>query len=153
MAAPEGNEFWKLRSKHGKDKLFKTSALLKEAAYEYFQWCHDNPLYETKAFAYQGEITIATLPKMRAMTLAGLCLYLGCNEAYFRVFKSQLAEGEEDYNTVISEIETVIYTQKFQGAAADLLNANIISRELGLTDKSEMKVDATVKQITGMEIK
>jgi hypothetical protein len=140
MGAPKGNQFWKLRSKHGRDKLFATPELLWNAACEYFQWCEDNPLYETKAFAYQGEITTATLPKMRAMTLSQLCFYLHCNEAYFRNFKLQLPEGEKDFNAVIEEIERTIYNQKFQGAAADLLNANIIARDLGLAEKQEIKL-------------
>lgn len=139
MAAPKGNQFWKLRSKHGRDKLFETPQLLWKAACDYFQWCEDNPLYETKGFAFQGIVTKEDFPKMRAMTLSGLCFYLHCNEAYFRTFKKQLPEGEEEFNTVIKEIETVIYNQKFQGAAADLLNANIIARDLGLTDKSSIE--------------
>jgi hypothetical protein len=137
MSAPLGNQFWKLRSKHGRDKLFATPALLWEAAIEYFEWYEENPLSEAKAFAFQGEIIMATLPKMRAMTLSGLCLYLHCNEQYFKTFKAQLPEGEKDFNTVIEQIETTIYNQKFQGAAADLLNANIIARDLGLADKRE----------------
>ena len=32
----------------------------------------------------------------------------------------------------------IIRTQKFAGAAADLLNANIIARDLGLADKNEV---------------
>ena len=38
MAAPKGNQFWMLRSKHGRDKLFATPEALWEAACEYFQW-------------------------------------------------------------------------------------------------------------------
>lgn len=153
MGAPKGNQFWKLRNKHGRDKLFATPELLWEACCEYFEWCEQNPLYESKAFAYQGFITKTTLPKMRAMTLSGLCFYLSCNEQYFKTFKAQLPEGEKDFNTVIAEIETVIYNQKFQGAAADLLNANIIARDLCLADKTENKHDVTLKQITGMVVK
>lgn len=138
MAAPKGNKFWQFRFKHGRNKLFETPELLWEAACEYFEWCQKNPLYEMKAFAYQGLVTTKELPKMRAMTLSGLCFYLHCNEAYFRTFKAQLPEGEQDFNTVISEIEVIIYNQKFQGAAADLLNANIIARDLGLSDKQEL---------------
>lgn len=133
-----GNQFWKLRSKHGRDKLFKTPEMLWEAACEYFRWCERHPLYEMKAFAYMGVITTKNMPKMRAMTMSQLCFYLHCNEAYFRTFKSQLPEGEKDFNTVIADIEKVIYNQKFQGAAADLLNANIIARDLGLSDKTEL---------------
>jgi hypothetical protein len=38
QGAPKGNEFWKLRSKHGRDKLFATPELFWQAALEYFQW-------------------------------------------------------------------------------------------------------------------
>lgn len=143
MAAPKNNEFWKLRSKHGRDKLFATPELLWNAACEYFEWCESNPLKETKAFAYQGEITTTELPKMRAMTLSQLCFYLKCSESYFRTFKSIIKDEDKDFLTVINEIESVIYNQKFQGASADLLNANIIARDLGLKDRSE--TDVTTK--------
>ena len=141
MGAPPGNQFWKLRSKHGRDKLFATPELLWEAACEYFQWCEDHPLYETTGFAYQGVVTKEVFPKMRAMTLSQLCFYLHCNEAYFRTFKRQLPEGEKDFNTVIHDIEKTIYDQKFQGASADLLNANIIARDLGLKERTDMTSD------------
>lgn len=141
MAAPKGNKFWENRSSHGRDKLFEAPELLWEAAVEYFTWCEENPLYEAKAFNYQGEIQIAELPKMRAMTLSGLCYYLNCNEAYFRQFNSN---GNEGFSTVIEQIEKIIYNQKFQGAAADLLNANIIARDLGLKDVSKSEVSMKV---------
>lgn len=152
MAAPLKNEFWKLRSKHGRDKLFKTPQLLWKAACEYFQWVTDNPLYETKGFAYQGIVTKETFPKMRAMTLSGLCYYLHCNEAYFRTFKSQLPDGEQDFNTVISEIEAVIFRQKFEGAAADLLNANIIARDLGLMDKQTIDLSTDLTNLSDSQL-
>lgn len=139
-----GNQFWKARAKNGRDKLFETPELLWEAACEYFQWCEDNPLYEAKMFSFQGMQTMEKLPKMRAMTLSGLCLFLGCNESYFRSFKVQERENKADFITVIENIENTIYNQKFAGSAADLLNSNIIARELGLSDKSETKV--TVEQ-------
>lgn len=136
MPAPKGNRFWELRSKHGRSKLFETADLLWKAAVEYFEWCEDNPLYEYKGFAYRGDVVTESFPKIRAMTLSGLCFYLNCNEAYFRQFKSGLKEtdNDKDFSTVIAEIEATIYNQKFQGAAADLLNANIIARDLGLRD-------------------
>ena len=148
MAAPKGNQFWKLRSKHGRDKLFASPGLMWEAACEYFQWCEENPLYEMRGFAYQGVVTKEQFPKMRAMTLSQLCFYLNCNESYFRIFKAQLPEGEEGFNTVIKEIETIIYNQKFQGASADLLNANIIARDLGLSDRSDITSDGEKINIT-----
>jgi hypothetical protein len=138
MPAPKGNQFWKLRSKHGRDKLFKSPALLWSAACEYFEWCEENPLYEEKGFAFQGTVTKETFAKMRAMLLPQLCQYLHCSESYFRTFKSTLKEKDKDFLTVIEEIETTIRCQKFQGAAADLLNANIIARDLGLAERTEI---------------
>jgi len=140
-----GNQFWKLRSKHGRDRLFATPELLWDAACEYFQWCADNPLYETKVFMYQGEIVTTEVPKMRAMTLSQLCFYLHCNDAYLRNFKLQLPKDEKDFNAVIREIETIIYNQKFQGASADLLNANIIARDLGLSDKALIQQNTVIE--------
>lgn len=143
MAAPLGNEFWKLRSKHGRDKLFASPELLWEEACRYFQWCTDNPLISIE---YNGKDALkCEVPKMRALTLSGLCLYLGCNSGYFRDFKSGLrpkeVPGDEDFSTVITRIEETIYTQKFEGAAAGMLNANIIARDLGLADKVEQKTE------------
>jgi hypothetical protein len=141
MSAPKGNQFWKLRSKHGVDKLFATPELLWSAACEYFEWCENNPLYKVNQFAFQGMVTQDEVPLMRAMTLSQLCFYLNCNEAYFRTFKKQLKDIDQDFNTVISDIEATIYNQKFQGASAGLLNANIIARDLGLKDSQDITSD------------
>jgi len=140
-----GNQFWKLRSRHGREKLFATPELLWEAACEYFQWCEDNPLEEEKVFQYQGEIVRTKVKKMRAMLLSQLCLYLDCSTSYFRAFKSTLQEEDKDFLTIINKIEETIYNQKFQGASADLLNANIIARDLGLTDKREIEQNTVVE--------
>lgn len=43
MAASKNNQFWKLRSKHGRDTLFSSPELLWSAACEYFDWCDENP--------------------------------------------------------------------------------------------------------------
>lgn len=146
MAAPEGNEFWKLRSKHGRDKIFSSPVILWEAACEYFQWCENNPLIEVD---YRGKDAVRVeLPKMRALTLQGLTRHLHVSTGYFRHFKSQLKqnpEADEDFLSVITRIEEVIYDQKFTGAAAGFLNANIIARDLGLADKKE--VDKVVKKL------
>ncbi len=138
MAAPQGNNFWEQRSKHGRDKLFETPELMWEAAGEYFQWCVDNPLIEID---FRGkDLDQVELPKMRPFTMHGLCSYLGCNTAYFRSFKSQERAGKEDFSTVIAQIEETVYNQKFSGAAAGFLNANIIARDLGLQDKIQQEI-------------
>ena len=131
MAAPKGNEFWKKRSKHGRDKIFASPEILMEEAEKYFKWCEENPLYETKAFNTKDNgIVQESVPKMRAFTLMGLCLFLGCDESYFRSFKSQDRKDKKDFIAVITHIENIIYTQKFTGAAADLLESKHYSHEI-----------------------
>ncbi len=132
MAAPPGNQFWKARTKHGRDRLFASSEALWEACCEYFQWVEDHPLWEMKAFSYQGAVTQEPVAKMRAMTIAGLCLFLDINRGTWNEWRNV-----DDFAEVIAKAEEVIYSQKFAGAAADLLNANIISRDLGLADKTD----------------
>ena len=164
MAAPIGNAFWKLRSKHGRDKLFASPPLLWDAACEYFQWCMDHPwlkMEQTKAtkssvafkikdgevadMAVKDPADLTGLPTARPFTLTGLCLYLDCDESYFRKFK---ANCSEDFFTIVTRIEHVIETQQFEGAAVGAYNANIIARKLGLADKT----DHSVKTVDSIEI-
>lgn len=130
-AAPKGNQFWKLRSKHGRDKLFASPELLWDAACEYFEWCDKNPL---ETLEYNGKDAIECIvPKMRAYTWSGLEAYLDIDS--FREYRTNPTYKE--FSQIITRIEKIIYTQKFEGAAAGLLNANIIARDLGLVDKQE----------------
>lgn len=141
MTAPLGNQFWKARSKHGRDKIFKTPDQLWDAACEYFQWVEDNPLVEDKVFTFQGEAFHEPVQKMRAMTIEGLCLFLHVNSEYFNKFVKNIdTESEEgqDFCRVITTIKETIRTQKFAGAAAEMLNPNIIARDLGLADKKDL---------------
>jgi hypothetical protein len=129
----KGNQFWKLRSKHGRDKLFKTSELLWEAACQYFQWCDDNPWIRVD---FRGKDQV-DIPVQRPYTISGLCLYLDCNDHYLSQFKAALDKDEKDFSSIITRIEKIIYTQKFEGAAVGAFNSNIIARDLGLKENVE----------------
>jgi len=147
MPAPKGNQFWKFRTKHGANKIFSDPLVLWEECVNYFKWCKDNPLKEEKVFHSAGEITRASVNKLRAMTLTGLCFYLKISDETWRVYRN-----DKDLNGVIREAEQVIYDQKFTGAAADMLNANIIARDLGLADKKEVKARVDTHEMTDEEL-
>jgi len=140
MAAPRGNQFWRARTKHGRDRLFASPEALWEACSEYFDWVEANPLHTTETVKYMGSARLVKVPKMRAMTIGGLCLFLDINRGTWNEWRSR-----DDYSEVIARAEEIIYDQKFSGAAADLLNSNIIARDLGLTDKREVRQSSTVK--------
>lgn len=134
MAAPKGNKFWMARSSHGRAPIFATPDDLWKACVEYFEWVEANPLKESQAFAYQGKVQIKELPKMRAMTLTALRLFLDIDRTTWEAYS-----GREGFTAITTRVEEIIYSQKLEGAAADLLNANIIARELGLKDKSDVE--------------
>ena len=128
-----GNRFWEVRSSHGAKPKFANPDDLWAACSEYFEWNVSNPLYEAKAFAFQGVVTVENMPKMRAMTVGALCLFLDVTRTTWDEWKS----SRPDLSNIITRAEAIIFAQKFEGASADLLNANIIARELGLAEKSD----------------
>lgn len=137
-AAPKGNQFWKLRSKHGRDKLFESPELLWESACEYFEWCDENPFIQID---FKGkDADKVEIPRMRPYTWDGLETFLEIES--LRDYKTN--EDYKDFSQVITRIGKIIYDQKFSGAASGFFNANIIARDLGLADKKE--IDADVKQ-------
>lgn len=136
MAPPIGNQFWKLRAKHGRDYLFSKAEDLKEACIEYFEWCDKNPWKKTEF----KEGRMRKIPTARPYTLSGLCIYLGASEAYWRNFRK--AESlPEDFLSVVEWVEQTIRTQKFEGAVVGAFNSNIIARDLGLADAQKMVDD------------
>ena len=129
--------FWEQKPKEGRPAKFRDSDHLWSCAVEYFEWAENNPLQEEKLFHYQGEIKKETISKMRAMTIAGLCIFVGMAESTWQNYKN-----DSEFLGVTGKIDSVIRNQKFAGAAADLLNANIIARDLGLADKQDHSVVA-----------
>lgn len=143
MAAPIGNKFWERASKHGRDRIFQTPDIMLEAACEYFNDTANNPLYEVD---YVGkDAKKVEKPHVPPFTFQGLCMFLGVNTQYFSQFENSL-KGKKDelsieFSLIITHIRDVIYRQKFEGAATGFYNANIIARDLGLTDKKDVTTD------------
>lgn len=137
MGAPLNNQFWKNRTKHGRDKIFSDPELLWQSACEYFENCDNNPI---NTLEFNGKDAIECIvPKMRAYTKAGLSVYLDCALNTFDAL-----EKDKDFLQVYTRICQIIYTQKFEGAAAGVLNANIIARDLGLSDNNNTNVNHSV---------
>lgn len=127
-----GNQLWKQATKSGRPRKYDNPEDLWSDCVKYFEWVENNPIYEDKLVIFQGNATHEPLAKMRAMTETGLFIFLGMSESTWYEYKA---------NPVFSEVArnaaNVIRQQKFEGAAADMLNANIIARDLGLSDKQD----------------
>lgn len=131
MVAPKGNEYWKLAKSWGRDKSY-TPDLLWGKALEYFEWVERNPLKEEKVFSNGKRLKAG---KIRAMTVRGFCIFAQIATSTFQQY-----EEHKDFSVITARIRDIIYSQKFEGAAAGLLESNIIARELGLADKQNVEM-------------
>jgi hypothetical protein len=133
MGAPKGNNFWTLRSKHGRDLLFTDPLVLLKAAGEYFEQVDANPWYKKEAIR-GGDLAgkIIDVPTQLPYTQKGLCHFLDIEEQTWENYGER-----EEFAPTIRRINAYIYNQKFSGAAIGAFNANIIARELGLKEHTD----------------
>lgn len=131
MAAPKGNQYWKIRSKSGRDKKYTPRALLRKAN-EYFEFCVDNPLYKTEVVRGKDGAELVEVPVMRVFSIEGFCVFADISVPTFYSYSQQ-----EDFIKVTTRIRNTIENQQMEGASANLLNANIIARRLGLVDRHD----------------
>lgn len=147
MTFEPGNRFWEARSSHGRTPVFKCPRDLWKGALEYFEWVHDNPLMEARPMGSKDGPVIVNVPKMRAMTIDGLCNFLDIGVSTWHDYRKKT-----DFSEVCTRIDGIIRQQKFEGASAELLNPAIIARDLGLADKQqheliEVKLESDAKDL------
>lgn len=136
MAAPKGNQFWKLRAKQSKKALFESPELLLKSAYEYFEWCDKNNWHKSEPIKSGSECgRIIDTPVTRPYSISGLCTYLNCSQYHFNKLKKNCNKELLD---VINRIENIIETQQFEGAVTGIFNASIILRKLGLKEQTDI---------------
>jgi hypothetical protein len=132
MGAPIGNQFWKLRSKIGRDKLWETPELLWDACVEYFESTDSRKWYKTE---FNGkDAKECRVPTETPYTWTGLYLFLDCSHTTWQDY-----EKREAYIAITARVRNIIYTQKFEGAAVGAFNAQLISRDLELVDRQDVK--------------
>lgn len=140
MGAPTGNQFWRLRSKHGRDAIFSNPNTLLEACYEYFEATSKRKWYKQEAV--KGGNLAGTTMDIETETpysIKGLCIFLGVNSVWFNQFRdTETYKGNKDFAKVITHVTEIIETQQFEGATVGAFNPNIIARTLGLADKSDI---------------
>lgn len=126
------------RVKPGRPATFESPDVLWEECIKYFEWVEDNPLYEGKLVSFQGHSTIVAVPKMRAMTIQGMCLFLNLSLSTWQGWRETERQPRTPFSGVLEQAEEIIRKQKFEGAAAELLNPNIIARDLNLKEHTDL---------------
>ena len=124
--APLGNQYWKARKTHGKKKIFRSPESLLNEAYDYFQWCVDNPLHRTMYSKYRGKTIKWQTTELNCVSIGGLCLHLGISRQTFLNYSSK--EAYRDYFEVCEHIADLIYMKQFMRAAVGHIKPCVIAR-------------------------
>lgn len=114
-----------------------------EKAVEYFEFCDKNPW--TKAEVIKGGEKageIVEVPINRPYTIIAFCLFAGITRKTFDNY-GRLPEFLPFY----TRIKDICYSQKFEGASVGAFNANIIARDLGLREVTDVNVTSEKKSI------
>ena len=148
--AKSASSYWRERRYPGRPRKFKTPGDLWEAALNYFEYVDDNPFEseETKTSLTDSETKIKK--HKRPYTIEGFCVHIGVNKQYLSDLMEVVEGVDNEFSLVIRNIHKVIRFQKFEGAAAGLFNSNIIARDLGLKDHSDMTTNG--KDVKGVNI-
>lgn len=130
-----GNQLWRLRSKHGRDTLFKTPEMLLEAAHNYFNWCNDNPIQSVVKKTSNNGFSDEVKTHQRPFTKQGLFLHFGCSETWLTNFKKTCSA---DFLKVIEAIEQTIEAQQIEHAMVGVFNSNLVARIQGIKDSTDV---------------
>ncbi|CAJ28400.1 terminase small subunit [Yersinia phage PY100] len=107
-------------------------------ACKYFEWCTENPILEDDVKTDNGSLVHIVRHKPRIMNKWGLCTFLNVD---YKTFKGY--EKKTEFLPVIEQIESIIASQSYEGAAVGMFNANLVSRYMGLADNQNVQQDVT----------
>lgn len=127
------DDFWNARASNPPNIIFESPGNLWAACVEYFNWNRDNPMYKAEVNKYMGDTSLSAVPKMRLMTVLGLCIFLGVTRQTWYLYRDR-----DGYDMVCDQVEAIMKHQAITGASGDFFNANIIARLLGLTDQQQI---------------
>ena len=129
MAAPLGNEYYKLRATDGAPRKYEDPEELWADCFAYFE--------------QRGQIFWNEQPV--PFTQGSLCIYLGITQSTWVEWR----KSREDLSEVITRVDEIIRDQKLSGAVVGAYNANIVARDLGLADKQQHGADSGLAGLLG----
>lgn len=131
-------------NKGGRPLKYKPRELLDKFE-DYVQWLRDNPVEVESTFSgmrgreketADKSTTVRKQKMYRPATIAGFLVHIGATDAWW----TNLDKGKngKEFLRVKSYIKEYCENNQKEGAIIGIFNANIISRLLGLADKTEM---------------
>jgi hypothetical protein len=107
------------------------------SAYFHFQTSRPVQVREIKTLSGgSGEgsyLADVDLPKARPFSWSGFLVYSGLTRSELK----SMGKSDPKMKKIVDRIEAVMWAQKFENAASGTMNANLIARELQLSEKIE----------------
>lgn len=129
--------------KRGRPRKFKPADLLDEFQ-NYIQDRMSNPIVEKEEESgYAGRNSSAKTKEKshpQLLSVADFCVFLGCSRNWWN-------ELPDEFLGVKSHISTYIDNFQLKGASIGVFNANIVSRLLGLKDKTELSGGSIILRV------
>ena len=129
--------------KRGRPRKYKPADLLDEFQ-NYIQDRMSNPIVEKEEESgYAGQNSSAKTKEKshpQLLSVADFCVFLGCSRNWWN-------ELPDEFLGVKSHISTYIDNFQLKGASIGVFNANIVSRLLGLKDKTELSGGGIVLRV------
>lgn len=122
--------------------IFSSPTILWEACVEYFE-ATDQRKWVRKDWVGKDAIEVERETDT-PYTLTGLFVFLDIDRKTWDLYRNR-----EDFIPVVTRVEQIMYTQKFEGATVGAFNANIIARDLGLKDNTQ--TDINIQEIPKIE--
>jgi hypothetical protein len=129
--APKGNEFWKLRSKHGRDKIFETPEILEEAVNEYFEETSSRKWTRKDWVGKDAESV--TREFETPFTLSGLYVFLQIDESTWNLYRKR-----EGFIGVVTRTEQIIRTHQIEGGMVGHFSQNLTARLNNLKEQTDI---------------
>jgi hypothetical protein len=127
----------------GRPKAIKSPAHLWNLACDYFASIDEEPFVK-KDFIRGGNAagTIVDIPTQRPYTWQGFDNYVFFKDIIWdlKAYRNNTNGNYAEFSPIIARIDSIIYNQKFEGAAVGAFHHAIIARDLGLTDKVEQTI-------------
>lgn len=110
----------------------------------YVEHSNSTPLVEAKLFSTKTGLANGSLNRLRPLTVEAFCNYIGISARIWNSWKTKAVDNDDEFfHEVMEMIELNIQDHQFQGAATSFFNATMISRKLGLVEKTEVAAAQT----------
>lgn len=126
-----------------KHKYIESPEKLWQLFCAYVEHERNNPMYRRDYVGKDGDEK--DTPLLTPITFEGFECYLQDQDIITDLGKyaSNQNGAYEEYRTIITRIRQNCFVQNFKGASVGLFNANIISKKLGLIEKTDNKHEVT----------